>query len=244
MKISGIGFAIVLIAFLMPFMVVKCADTPIMTLTGLKMATGGTVQTQTMDSMMEGIDSSSDSLKAGDEKKSDKKEESANQRNVKVNIFALSGLIAGMGGLITTLILNKRKYLVPLAIAGVGVIALILIKTAMQTNMTLKEAGKFASLISFEYQFGYFLALFGFVVGAVLAVLAGTDKLPFRKPVQVASPDAMSLSESTDETPALEEMEEEAMPGEDVQLAEAPEAEPVIETEKEPAPEKDSDNTV
>ncbi|MCB5261381.1 MAG: hypothetical protein LHW64_03265 [Candidatus Cloacimonetes bacterium] len=55
MKISGIFFAIVILAFLMPFMVVKCADTTIVSLSGLKMVTGGKIQSPVMDDMQKGL---------------------------------------------------------------------------------------------------------------------------------------------------------------------------------------------
>lgn len=164
MKISGIGFAIVLLAFLMPFMAVKCANTKLVSLSGLKLATGGKVTLSGMEDLME----------AGDFDVEE--DEETNEEKLKVNFFALLALLAGIGGLVTALVMGKDKYLIPLVIAGVGIIAMLLIKTGLKGQMDLEDAGEYAGVIKIELQFGFILAFLGFIFAGVMAYLAGTKK--------------------------------------------------------------------
>lgn len=244
MKISGIGFAIVLIAFLMPFLVVKCADTKIVSLTGLKIATGGEVRSPVMESMTQAADELSETFETEDTEGAEAKEkEEAEGSKLKINIFALIGLLAAIGGLIAALVVGRDRFIVPLAIAIVGVIALLLIKVGMQGSMDMDDSGEYSAMIKIEYQFGYFLAWLGFIIAGVVAYLAGTGKGPFGKKDFAFAPGGMGIPAApTYEPPSVEPVMD-TPPVEDLIPEEAPPAvEEATEAVAETAEEETEEN--
>ncbi len=175
MKISGIFFAIVIIAFLLPFMVVKCGDTKIASFSGFKLVTGGKVETPAMDNMMQGL---GDAFKsAGDLAGTEEAEETkeAKAEKVKPNFFAIIALLAAIVGLVTAFVMDQKKYILPLVMGVVGFIALLLIRSGLSSSWAA-DSKELAGMIKVNLQFGYFLALLAFIGAAVFAWLAGKNK--------------------------------------------------------------------
>lgn len=174
MKISGIFFAIVIIAFLLPFMVVKCGDTKLATFTGFKLVTGGEVKAPAMDNMMKGLGDAFNMDNTTQEAQEDEQE--AKGEKVKPNAFAIIALLMAVIGLITALIMSQEKYIIPLVVAIVGFIAMLLIKSGVSGDMSAAGSKEVADMIKIKMQFGYFLALLAFIGAAVFAYLAGKNK--------------------------------------------------------------------
>lgn len=181
MKISGVFFCIVIIAFLLPFMVVKCGDTKIASVSGLKLATGGNLSLDYMDKMAESTKALTDMAKAlpGAETAPEAEEpaKETKQEKLKPNIWALLSLLLGIGGLLTSLLLPKKSYIIPLVMAVAGIITLLLIKNGLKANMDLSSAGsdQIADMIKVQAQIGYYLAFLGFIGAGVLAFLTGRN---------------------------------------------------------------------
>lgn len=173
MKVSGIFFAIVIIAFLMPFMVVKCGDNKIATVSGFKLVTGGKVanpQLENLQNMTESMQGQTDN-----ETPDAEAEENDNTIPFKSNPYALIALLAALAGLISALLLKKGAFVAPLALAIVGLISMMLIKGPV-TNAAKGSSGGNAALegiITVNAQFGYYLALIGFFLAGITAVLLG-----------------------------------------------------------------------
>lgn len=190
MKISGVFFCIVVIAFLLPFMVVKCGDTKIASVSGLKLATGGNISLDYMDKLGESTKALTDMAEAlpgaeavpeAEPVKDDKNEK------LKPNIWALLALLMGIGGLLTSVLLPKKLYLVPLAMAVVGIITMLLIKNGLKSGMSMPSEGgaQFADMIKVQAQIGYYLAFLGFIGAGVLAFLTGRNS-PYVSPENIS----------------------------------------------------------
>lgn len=180
MKISGVFFAIVILAFLLPFMVVKCGDTKIVSVTGMKLATGGNLSLDYMNKLGESTKALSGLADAmpGTEDAAEVEEEvekEDNSKKLKPNVWALIALLMAIGGLISSLLLPKKLYLLPLAMAVVGVITLFMIKMGLKAGMDLSSDGgsQFADMIKVQAQFGYYLAFLGFLIAGATAFLSG-----------------------------------------------------------------------
>lgn len=93
---------------------------------------------------------------------------------MKPNIFAVLALLMAVGGLIAAFTIGKNRFIVPLVLAILGLLSLLLIKTVFSG---MKDAGEYDSYIKIKPQFGYFLAIIGFIAAAVTAFLAGKKKL-------------------------------------------------------------------
>lgn len=183
MKISGIFFAIVILAFFLPFMVVKCADQNMATVSGFKLAFGGKVNTEKFEDMTEGITSTfedmTDEFSEEDAEKLAEEDleietEADEQGKLKVNGWALIALIAAVVGLITALIMNAGSYIIPFIAAVVGFIAMLFIKAGLMAQIEIpKEA---ANMIKVSPRWGWWVALFGFIIAGILAFIYGSKK--------------------------------------------------------------------
>jgi len=176
-KISGVFFAIVLLAFLLPFVVVKCGDTKLATFSGYKLVTGGKIETPAMDNMMKGLGNAFD---VADQAKTQEEEKEAESQGVKPNAMVIIALLAAIVGLVTAFALDNKKYMAPLLAAVVGFIALLFIKAGMSGDMSGVDK-QTADMIKVNLQFGYFLSLLAFIGAAVFAWMAGKNKTVLTK---------------------------------------------------------------
>jgi hypothetical protein len=182
-KISGIFFAIVLLAFLLPFMVVKCQDQPIAKMSGYKIAFGGNVKTETaeeiigaMNESVEGLKNFADTLGAQVEEEEAAKEAEETEKpageKMKPVFWGILAILAAIAGLVTALILGKGMYVVPLVCAVIGFISLIFLPGAVKAQV-LKDAANMPGIsLKVSTMFAYWLSLLAFLAAAVTAWLA------------------------------------------------------------------------
>jgi len=192
-KISGIFFAIVIIAFLLPFMVVRCGEQDIASISGLKMATGGKVELKAMEDMTKGLADAMQIVAPEAEADGEATEaEEAETRPMKPSFLAIIALLAAIAGLVTALIMDQRSFIVPLVLAIIGFLALLLVRGGVTKQVIGSAGGELAGLITIKMQFGYYLALFSFLVAGILAFLAGR-KTPLLTQEQISNviPDKM-----------------------------------------------------
>lgn len=171
MKISGVFFAIVILAFLLPFVVVKCGDTKLMTINGVKLVTGGTLEKET-DAMVKKLSGGLGGMLSTDNM--DMSELKDNP--MKPSIFAILAILMAVVGLITAFVLPADKKIIP-ALAGLlGLVFLVVImvgaKSEFPKNMGGGEMAQIADMIKVTMGLGFWLALIGFLVAAVTAFLS------------------------------------------------------------------------
>jgi hypothetical protein len=183
-KISGIFFAIVILAFFLPFMVVKCADQDMASVSGFKLAFGGKVNTEKFDDMVDGMSSSfsdftdhysEEDMEELAEEDLEMQTEADEKDKLKVNGWALIALLAAVAGLISALIMNVGSYMIPLIAAIVGFITMLFIKAGLmaQMKMPMQEA---ADMIKVSPRWGWWVALIGFIIAGILAFIYGSKK--------------------------------------------------------------------
>lgn len=172
MKVSGIFFAIVIIAFLMPFMVVKCGDNKIATVSGFKLVTGGKVDSPQLDSMQEMTNKMSGMSAETPEEEAPKDD---SKIPFKPNVYAIIALVAAIAGLVSALVLKKGAFIAPLVLAIVGLLSLVLVKGPIKnaTGANAASGMNLEGMITVKAQFGYFLAFIGYLLAGISAVLLG-----------------------------------------------------------------------
>ncbi|MGC9362510.1 MAG: hypothetical protein ACP5F3_06245, partial [Candidatus Syntrophosphaera sp.] len=172
-----------ILAFFLPFMVVKCADQDMASVSGFKLAFGGKVNMEKFDDMVDGMSSSlqditeefsEEDMEEMAEEDLDIETEADEEGKLKVNGWALIALIAAVVGLITALILNAGSWIIPLIAAVVGFIAMLFIKAGLMAQMEIpKEA---ANMIKVSPRWGWWVALIGFIIAGILAFIYGSKK--------------------------------------------------------------------
>jgi len=164
MKLSVIGYAIVLIAFLLPFFVVSCQQTELFTMSGLKLVTGGEADYSLGDQL-------SDSTKIAPNMP-DKK--SIPSQPLAIAIVAIAFL-----GIILALVLPRNAFYVPVILSVAGIVCLFLLKGGIlkavaSTDMGNKEGIDVSKVFLVKTKIGFWLANLGFLAAAVMAFI---DKL-------------------------------------------------------------------
>lgn len=173
MKVSGIFFAIVIIAFLMPFMVVKCGDNKIATVSGFKLVTGGKIANPQLDNLQEMTENMQGIMDNDTPEAETEKEDS--KIPFKANPYAIIALLAAIAGLVSALVLKKGAFIAPLVLAIVGLISLMLIKGPVKSAMGGSTGGNptLEGMITVKAQLGYYLAFIGYLLAGITAVLLG-----------------------------------------------------------------------
>lgn len=185
MKISGIFFAIVLLAFLLPFLVVTCQDQKVATISGYKAAFGGNVRTAELEDQVNDLNKGLKGLQdlaenlgdtEGEVTPDEEKMENVEQetQKMKASFWGILALLAALAGLITALILDKKSYILPLVAAVIGFLALLFLPGSVKNQVLGSAQGMTGIKVS--TQFGYWLSLLSFIVAGVLAFLAGRNK--------------------------------------------------------------------
>jgi hypothetical protein len=134
----------VVITFLLPFMVVSCGDTEVLSLSGYRLATGSRINNPLLDS---------DARTA-----------------LRPNIFAIISIIVAVVGLIAAFRLTSDKYIVPLILAAIGFISLVLLKKGMGVN-DLGSIREYADAIGIKYKYRYYLSLLAFLLAFLSELL-------------------------------------------------------------------------
>ena len=162
MKISAIFYAIVILAFLMPFFVVSCDKTEIASLSGVKLVTGGEVKISMPEILQ------------------DMQQEDTKLDNPSMNAqpFAIITLILAVVALILVLALPVKMYLIPAIVSILGIISLQLLNANIMSVLSPSKTGldpsiDLSSMMSIKAQSGFWLANIAFILGGVFTIILG-----------------------------------------------------------------------
>lgn len=146
-KLSPALFGLALICFFLPWVTVSCQGHKIISLNGIQLVTGTTIEEPKVFKELEGLYSHIE--KPG--RSSDNK--------IKGSILAMFALLASIGGIGLSFLRGKKGFLGP-AIAGItGVISLIALSERLN-NKILQEGG---GLLQLDYRAGFYLTLILFL---------------------------------------------------------------------------------
>jgi len=189
MKISVVFFAIVILAFLLPFILIECSGTEVAKISGFKMVFGGKVESPALESVAKGFGEAFNQSDLGaladmDAPEADEAETAEDEaekpakedKGYKPNLWAIIALLMAVIGLITALIMDKAKYFIPLGAAVIGLLAMFFIKSGVLGSMDTSGGPDLSSFIKVKYQFGWYLALLGFILAGIMAFFAGNRK--------------------------------------------------------------------
>lgn len=193
MKVSGIFFALVIVAFLLPFMVVTCNGQKLGSASGIQLAIGAKASSGMGDvgnKMTESLGDFGNMF--GMEEQTPKP--TAGENKLKPNIPALVALIMAIAGLITALVLDPRKFFVPLGAAIIGIVCMILISITVKSEISgMGMEQQSMVTLAVKLQFGYYLAFLGFILAGILSVAGIKNRgvetaipagyAPYQKPV-------------------------------------------------------------
>jgi hypothetical protein len=171
MKISGVFFCIVVLAFFMPFLLVKCGDNNVMKVNGMKFVTGGNAKLSLGNNMPGDIPKIGENPSAPEPEGGPAQNE---EQKIHPKFSAVLAFLAAIIGLLYCFIYKKKSYLIPLALSIIGIIALIFLSSSMKSG--LKEASgsqQYAGLLTTKMLFGYYLALLSFILAGAIAFLMG-----------------------------------------------------------------------
>lgn len=157
-KIPPAFFVIIIICFFLPFVRITCNNQEVATMTGFKLATGGEIKLkgpQLPDSLSEGKVEGSMEFK---------QETGQDDRNPE--IFAILTLACAVIGLIISILMMKKKSIIPAVIGIVGFVMLLLLKFDMDGDMSEEGQG----MIILEYMYGYWIAFICFILAALAGV--------------------------------------------------------------------------
>ncbi len=158
------AFALGLLLFLLPFSQVKCGSATLAENSGLGIALGW----QWKIAM---LGSSNELLKAI------KKDEPANKNSLKEkpNVFAIVAILAGLIGLVMSVIEYKSRSLVTMSAGILGAIMLIalLVQFKLVLQSSLSDKGdkemNMSSIITVQFTIWYFLSVFLFAAAAFIS---------------------------------------------------------------------------
>lgn len=212
MKISAIFYAIVILAFLMPFFVVSCDKTELASLKGIKLVTGGEIETSVADFL----------------KGAEKEDAKPENPSIKPQPYAILALVLAVVALVLVLVLPITLYLVPVIVSVLGIASLqflnaSIIKVLLSAKTGLDPSLDLSSIITIKAQTGFWLANVAFIVGGVFVIISGirnrnkveysnvpiTDNPDFRFNVDGTIPNWENIGEQTVTEPEPEELKTE-----------------------------------
>ncbi len=180
MKISGVFFGIVIVAFLLPFMVVTCNGQKIGSASGLQMIMGVKTDMGAGD-LMKPMQKSLSNLGSMFGESLPQEDTEPSVEKTPMNIPALIALLMAIVGLITAVIMKPKMFFVPLGAAIVGIITLILLTSNAKSG--LSGLGMELQGVSVKPQFGYYLAFIGFILAGVFTLVGfkmGHEKVEYQ----------------------------------------------------------------
>lgn len=172
MKISAVLYAIVIIAFFMPFFMVSCEKTELLNINGIQLVTGGESKLQ-MDNVFEGM---------GKDPNSEQK-----PQKIQAQPMAIAAFVIAIIALLTSLLLRNKFYFIPVLLSIAGVLCLHLLKNGMMGVVSKADTGMgfdIAQILKVYTRYGFWVADIAFLGAAVTALLAGIKK----KPLQIQEP--------------------------------------------------------
>ncbi len=161
MKISAVLYLIVILAFLMPFFVVSCQKTELITIKGITLVTGGEAKLS-MNDMISGLNL--DQGKKPDDQK------------IKAQPLAMASLAIAVIALILVLVLPRKLYVIPVLLSLAGIACLQILKAGMFDAMSFNDTGldptiDIKKVLSIKAKFGFWLANLSYLLGGIVAVV-------------------------------------------------------------------------
>ncbi|MBU0488995.1 MAG: hypothetical protein KKA07_09605 [Bacteroidetes bacterium] len=164
---SKAGFVIVIIAFFLPFIVVKCSN-------GTELVRASGMQIITRSNLVDdGNSKNSSSEKSG----------GTNPR-----IFSAISFLCALGGLVFLFLNNKNREKIAFVLGIVGLFFLIFM--VLDINMSIPAKAK--NFITISPGYGYYLAIIGFLIADALLLL---DFLEKRKKPDIQVPPVLQDQE-------------------------------------------------
>ena len=212
MKLSAVFYAIVIVAFFMPFFVVSCDQTEVASLSGIKLAGGGEVKLSITEEIK-------------------KIEDLGNKYQnpvLTIQPFALIALLIAVVALILVLVLPVQYYLIPAYISITGVLSLQLLNVGILQIIAAYQplfdpSVDLVKILIIKAQPAFWLANLAFILGGIYTLITGvknsTISAPALEPERVDEEFINSEIQSWEEEYPVEEtiseQEEENMPPEE-----------------------------
>jgi hypothetical protein len=152
-KFSPAAFIIIIFCFFMPFVSITCSGQKVVSLTGIKLITGGEYKTQSMFDKKE-----------TPEDESEFKKDLEKEQNIDPQPMALFALLMAIIALVLSFIQQKVPALICMIVSILGAAFLLLLKANLDSDIPSDAE----LVIQVEYQFWYWFALLLFIVGAIL----------------------------------------------------------------------------
>ncbi|HNX02932.1 MAG TPA: hypothetical protein PLE33_08285 [Candidatus Cloacimonas sp.] len=207
MKLSAIFYAIVILAFFMPFFLISCDKSEVASLSGVKLVTGGEVKLD-LANIFNGSSGEG------------KYENPA----IGIQLFAIVAFILAIAALIMALVLPLKMYPLPAYISILGVISLQLLNIEIPQMISsfsnfLDANLKWGSTISLKVQPGFWIANIGFILGGISTLLTGIKKSSessyIEQPEEYPASEIQGWEEEYPAEETISEQEEENIPPEE-----------------------------
>ena len=193
MKISAILYACVIIAFFMPFFMVSCEKTELMTIDGIQLVIGGESQLK-IDNLF--------SMKDSTEKPKPQK--------IKAHPLAMAAIALAAIALIVALLIPRKLYYIPIVLSVGGILCLHLLKNGMVAALAKSDTGLGSALdltkiLRVTPQYGFWMADVAFLGGAVSSLLTGLKLSKESQAELFLTSDVLELSPDEAIAPIFEE---------------------------------------
>ena len=143
--IPKISTFVVLIAFFLPFFLVKCGGQTLASINGVTLCVGTEVGPKGNTS-------------------------SAKSETITPKAFAIIGLLAAIGGIVVAFVKFNKQMLVQLIIASLGLLSLLILNFNMKFAAGNMSSSK--QMITVEMGVGYYLAFLGFMAIVIYCAIA------------------------------------------------------------------------
>ncbi len=150
-KLSPLWYVLALVTFLLPFVQVSCGGQKLFSLTGAQLMTGTEIKPP---AELFGMKANPDGTP----------KMTTRTQKTEPNWFAAIAFIAGMAGLIFSVLKINRAGLLAGIAGAVGAVCLLLIRVNISSEMSKNPMG---AAFTVEYQIGYYLCLLLLIFGAV-----------------------------------------------------------------------------
>jgi len=163
MKLSAILYAIVIVAFFMPFFVVSCEKTELVTLKGIQLVTGGEAEVE-MAEMLSAL---------GNKNKDNNQTQKIKAQPLAIAVFAFAIIT-----FVFVLIFPRKLYYIPALLSLAGVFMLQILRSSMVGVLSKADTGMnigmdISKMLTLHAKSGFWLANAALVLGGVTCLIYG-----------------------------------------------------------------------
>ncbi|GAB1366127.1 hypothetical protein MASR1M36_09980 [Candidatus Cloacimonadaceae bacterium] len=172
MKVSSVFYLCAILAFFLPFFVVSCQQTELISVKGIQLVTGGEAKLAMGDML------STLAEKASEADPANSPVQKPEDQKIDPQPLAIAAFALAIIGLILVLVLPQNLYIIPALLSLAGIICLQVLSSGMMSNLSLKDTGLDPSMdiskfIAIKAKSGFWVANIAFFLGAVVAVFTG-----------------------------------------------------------------------